>query len=70
VARPRSKDRRNAILEAATRLFAERGLVASPTSEISKRAGVAEGTLFTYFQSKDNLISPLNRESSWNSPTL
>jgi len=62
VARPKSEDKRNAILDAATRLFAERGLTAAPTSEISKQAGVAEGTLFTYFKTKDDLINALYRE--------
>jgi AcrR family transcriptional regulator len=62
VARPKSEDKRNAILDAATRVFAERGLSAAPTSEISKQAGVAEGTLFTYFKTKDDLINALYRE--------
>ena len=62
MARPKSEDKRNAILEAATRLFAERGLAAAPTSEISSWAGVAEGTLFTYFRTKDDLINSLYRE--------
>jgi AcrR family transcriptional regulator len=62
VARPKSEDKRNAILDAATRVFAERGLTAAPTSEISKQAGVAEGTLFTYFNTKDDLINALYRE--------
>jgi AcrR family transcriptional regulator len=62
VARPKSEDKRNAILDAATRLFAERGPAAAPTLEISKRAGVAEGTLFTYFETKDDLINSLYRE--------
>jgi AcrR family transcriptional regulator len=62
MARPKSEDKRNAILDAATRLFAERGLTAAPTSEISKQAGVAEGTLFTYFHTKDDLINALYRE--------
>jgi AcrR family transcriptional regulator len=61
VARPKSEDKRNAIIDAATRLFAERGLTAAPTSEISKQAGVAEGTLFTYFKTKDDLINALYR---------
>src|ERR1700720_1576543 len=61
MARPRSEDKRNAILDAATRLFAERGLTAAPTSEISKQAGVAEGTLFTYFKTKDDLINAFYR---------
>jgi AcrR family transcriptional regulator len=62
VARPKSEDKRIAILDAATRVFAERGLSAAPTSEISKQAGVAEGTLFTYFKTKDDLINALYRE--------
>jgi AcrR family transcriptional regulator len=62
VARPKSEDKRNAILDAATRVFAERGLTAAPTSELSKEAGVAEGTLFTYFKTKDDLINALYRE--------
>ena len=62
MARPKSEDKRNAILDAATRLFAECGLAAASTSEISKRAGVAEGTLFTYFRTKDDLINSLYRE--------
>ena len=62
MARPKSEDKRNAILDAATSLFAERGLAAAPTSEISRRADVAEGTLFTYFETKDDLINSLYRE--------
>jgi AcrR family transcriptional regulator len=62
MARAKSENKRNAILDAATRLFAERGLTAAPTSEISKLAGVAEGTLFTYFKTKDDLINALYRE--------
>jgi AcrR family transcriptional regulator len=62
VARPKSEDKRNAILDAATRVFAERGLTAAPTSEISKQAGVADGTLFTYFKTKDDLMNALYRE--------
>jgi AcrR family transcriptional regulator len=62
VARPKSEDKRNAILDSATRVFADRGLTAAPTSEISKQAGIAEGTLFTYFKTKDDLINALYRE--------
>ena len=61
MARPRSDDKRNAILLAATRVFAERGLGA-PTSAISSAAGVAEGTLFIYFGTKDELLNALYRE--------
>jgi AcrR family transcriptional regulator len=61
MARSKSDDKRNAILSAATKVFAERGLGA-PTSAISQAAGVAEGTLFTYFPTKDELINALCRE--------
>jgi len=61
MARPRSEDKRQAILQAATRLFAEEGLNA-PTARIARTAGVAEGTLFTYFASKDELLNKLYLE--------
>jgi len=61
MARSKSEDKRNAILSAAIDVFAERGLSA-PTSAISQAAGVAEGTLFTYFPTKDELINALYRE--------
>jgi uncharacterized alpha-E superfamily protein len=40
-------------------LFAERGIGHTPTSAISAAAGIAEGTLFTYFKTKDELINEL-----------
>ena len=58
MARPKSEDKRNAILAAAIEVFAERGLSAA-TSAISSGAGVAEGTLFTYFKTKDELVNAL-----------
>lgn len=61
MARPKSEDKRNAILAAAIQVFAERGLV-TPTSAISSAAGVAEGTLFTYFKTKDELVNAVYRE--------
>src|ERR1700730_2627454 len=61
MAKPKSEDKRNAILSAATQVFAERGLSA-PTAAITIAAGVAEGTLFTYFKTKDELINALYRE--------
>jgi AcrR family transcriptional regulator len=60
MARSKSDDKRDAILAAATSVFAEGGLSA-PTSAISKAAGIAEGTLFTYFPTKDDLLNALYR---------
>ena len=62
MARPRSDRKRKAILDAAVELFAERGIAHAPTSAISSKAGVAEGTLFTYFKTKDELLNELYRE--------
>ena len=61
MAKPKSEDRRNAILSAATQVFAERGLGA-PTAAISSAAEIAEGSLFTYFKTKDDLINALYRD--------
>src|SRR6266852_5173029 len=61
VAKPKSEDRRNAILSAAIQIFAVRGLGA-PTAAITSAAGIAEGSLFTYFKTKDELINALYRE--------
>ena len=61
MARPLSEDKRTAILEAATELVAMLG-VSAPTAKIAKGAGVAEGTLFTYFANKDELLNRLYQE--------
>jgi AcrR family transcriptional regulator len=61
MARPRSEDKRNAILEAAIEVVAEQG-VSAPTARIAKLAGVAEGSLFTYFENKDVLLNQLYLE--------
>jgi len=61
MAKPKSEDKRNAILSAAIQVFAERGLSA-PTAAITSAAGIAEGSLFTYFKTKDELINALYRE--------
>lgn len=61
MARPKSEDKRNAILAEATRVFANKGLSAS-TASITNSAGMAEGTLFIYFKGKDELINTLYAE--------
>lgn len=48
--------KREALLGAALELFAEQGLNRASTAQIAKRAGVASGTLFFHFNSKDELI--------------
>ncbi|EPL7625544.1 TetR/AcrR family transcriptional regulator [Klebsiella pneumoniae] len=58
MARPKSEDKKQALLEAATAAFAQSGIAAS-TSAIARSAGVAEGTLFRYFATKDELLNEL-----------
>ncbi len=48
----RTKER---ILQAALQLFREKGIEGTTTKQISKRAGIAEGTLFNYFRTKEDL---------------
>ncbi len=50
---------REKILSAALRLFTLYGVDATPTSRISKEAGVSTGTLFHYFPDKDRLVGEL-----------
>lgn len=49
-------DKAHQIIEASIDLFAREGFWNTPTSRIAKHAGVATGTLFNYFESKDRLI--------------
>lgn len=52
-------DKRAALLQAALELFAEKGFHGATTALIAKKAGVASGTLFCYFSTKDDLIHEL-----------
>jgi AcrR family transcriptional regulator len=56
--RPRSDEKRRSILQAATRVIVMQGLSA-PTMVIAKEAGVANGSLFTYFATKTELFNQL-----------
>ncbi|SEQ56205.1 TetR/AcrR family transcriptional regulator [Piscibacillus halophilus] len=44
------------ILQAAMEIFAEKGYASTSTSEIAKRAGVAEGTIFRHYKTKKELL--------------
>lgn len=58
MARPLSEIKRAAILLAASEIVAREGVEAA-TARIARKASVAEGTVFTYFETKDALLNSL-----------
>jgi AcrR family transcriptional regulator len=54
--------RRREILEAATRLFREGGFSTTPVPAIAREAGVAAGTVYIYFPSKEAILSALKED--------
>lgn len=61
MARPRSEDKRQALLDAAVRVITDRGLGAA-TAAIAQEAAVSNGTLFLYFPTKADLFNRLYLE--------
>src|SRR3954469_19513450 len=49
-------DKREAILRAATDVFASRGFFNAQVADVARAAGVAAGTVYLYFRSKDDLL--------------
>ncbi|HKR01038.1 MAG TPA: TetR/AcrR family transcriptional regulator [Pyrinomonadaceae bacterium] len=54
--RPPVADKREAILRAATRTFARNGYFNSKVADIARAAGVADGTVYLYFKSKEEIL--------------
>src|SRR3977135_1707599 len=55
-ARPAVADKRGAILRAAIRVFANNGYFNSKVADIAREAGVADGTVYLYFKSKEEIL--------------
>ena len=53
---PHTGDKRDLILKAATKLFARRGFFNTQVADVAREAGVAAGTVYLYFRSKDDLL--------------
>ena len=51
--------KQEAILNAALRLFVKFGFHGTPTSKIASEAGIAHGSVFTYYKTKDELVAAL-----------
>ena len=61
--RPRAEGMRERILEAALEVFAERGFHGTAVPQVARAAGVAAGTLYLYFRSKEHLVNEVFREA-------
>lgn len=55
----RSEDRREQLLDAAERLFADRGVDGTTVAAITAETGVAKGTFYLYFDTKEQLLGAL-----------
>ena len=60
---PGAGDKRTAILNAATRVFARRGFFNAQFADVAREAGVAAGTVYLYFRSKDDLLTSIFEKS-------
>jgi TetR/AcrR family fatty acid metabolism transcriptional regulator len=61
--RSRAQDKRDRILQAAVRVFADKGFYTARVSDVASEAGVADGTIYLYFESKERLLQGLFEES-------
>lgn len=61
--RRRKEDRPAEIIAAALACFAERGFAATRLEDIAERAGVTRGTLYLYFQGKEEIFKAVVRQS-------
>ena len=52
----RKQERPGELLQAALQLFVEKGFAATRVEEVALRAGVSKGTLFLYYDSKEDLF--------------
>ena len=59
----RKEARPGELLDAALDLFVEKGFAATRAEEVAARAGVSKGTLFLYFQSKEDLLKAVVRQN-------
>src|SRR5437763_6135803 len=58
----RGTSKRERILRAAVDVFAQNGYFNAKVSEIAKAAGVADGTIYLYFDNKEDLLITIFRE--------
>jgi AcrR family transcriptional regulator len=54
-----AEDRRRELLDAAIQVFTEKGVGGATVADITSRAGVAKGTFYLYFESKDHVVAAI-----------
>ena len=59
----RKEIRPQQLLDAALELFVEKGFAATRSEEVAQRAGVAKGTLYLYYPSKEELFKEVVRQN-------
>lgn len=59
---PRRTDKRALITDAAVEVFAEKGFHSARVSDIARKAGVADGTIYLYFKNKEDLLLSIFEE--------
>lgn len=62
VSKRKDAEKYHRIIEAATKVFAKNGFYQSKISEIAKEAKVADGTIYIYFENKDDILISLFEE--------
>lgn len=62
----KNSDKHRRIIEAALKVFAKNGFYNSKVSEIARAADVADGTIYLYFQNKDDILISLFEEEMGN----
>lgn len=63
--RQHAGERREQILDVATRVFAEKGFAGASIRDIANAVGVTEGLLYHYFESKEQILHACWSERSW-----
>jgi len=58
----RDPDKPQQIIEAAVRVFARKGYYNSRVSDVAREAGIAAGTIYLYFKTKDDILVTLFRD--------
>jgi len=62
VGKRKDNEKHHRIIEAATKVFAKNGFYQSKIAQIAKEAGVADGTIYIYFENKDDILISLFEE--------